>query len=160
MTQDTRFYSNLPYETATNRLQHVNVQGVNISVKQTEPQTTEFRLDLQKQTPAGTLIMAHLKGTVQEVKGGKIQVAYQTYAFSANSLWMLIAGGMTLSFTLLLLLPTNLTPIISAPGVISIMIVLFWSILGDDIRKDDRFRLEELIERMLEKHTTMATWQA
>ena len=160
MTEDTRFYSNLSYDTATHRLQHADVRGVTISVTQPTPEITQFRFDLQTQTPIGTWIMAHLKGTIQEARGNQLEVTYQTRAFSHRSLWLIVALGLSLSVILFLLLPSSMVAIISAPGIASIMLVLFWSVLGEDVRKNDQFRLQELVERMLEKHTTMMTWQA
>lgn len=160
MTQDTRFYSDLTYDTATDRLKQVHVRGVTITVNQPEPQVTEFRLDLHKPTPIGTFIMAQLKGTIQPTRDNQIQVAYQTYAYSRKMLWFVPTVGISISVVLLILLPSSMSPIISAPGVASILMVLFWITMGSEVRKDDRFRLEELLERMLEKRSAMMVWQA
>ena len=160
MTQDTHFYSNLSYDTATERLKRVNVRGVKITVKQPQPQMTLFRLDLKQSTPVGTLIAAQLKGTIQPIQGNKIRVVYQMRPFSRILLWLVPAIGISLSVLLLILLPPAMIPIISAPGVASILTVLFWSTMGSDIRRHDQHRLAELLERMLEKQTAMMVWQA
>lgn len=160
MTQDTHFYSNLAYDTATDRLQQVAVRGVTIRVQQPELNVTAFRLDLHQSTPIGTIVMAHLKGTLRSMPDDRIMVAYQTGAFSPTMRWLIPIVGISLSLLLLFILPASMSPIISAPGVIGILTVVFWSTMGSDLRREDRSRLRQLLERILEKQTTMMVWQA
>lgn len=160
MTRDRQFYSSLPYDIASDRLRQINVRGVNITVDEPQPDVTQFRLDLTKKTPIGTIVSAHLVGTVRPIANNKIQIAYYTRAFSRYIRLLLPAVGLSLSLILFLILSPEMAPIISAPGAASILIVLFWSLMESDIRKNDQFRLQELIERILEKQTTMLTWQA
>jgi hypothetical protein len=155
------FYSIIPFALAIDRLQNVRVKGVSITVTPTDTDTVEFRLDLQKKTPVSmTLIMAHLDGTIRQVQDGKIHIAYQTHPLSRNSKVIIPAIGIAMSALLAISLPPEFAPIASAPGVAGALFALFWNMLSSDFRKDDQFRLEELIERILEKSSSMVIWQS
>lgn len=161
MTQLDRFYSTLPFDVATNRLQNVRVQGVTINVTPTDTDILEFRLDLHKKTPFGiTLVMAHLDGTIRQAQeDGKTHITYQTYPLSRNSIVLIPTIGIVTTVLSMILLPPELALIASVPGIAGALFALFWNMLNSDFRKNDQFRLQELIERMLEKHSSMATWQ-
>lgn len=157
--ENSHFYSPLAHDIATDRLRHAAVKGVNITVTQDESNMTRFRLDLQKNTPMGNVVMAHLIGTIEPVDDTQIQITYQTHAFSNQTISLVAMVGIVISLALFFVLPTEFAPIVSAPGIAGILIVVFWSMLGTDVRQGDQFRLQELIERMLEKQTSMMTWQ-
>jgi hypothetical protein len=160
MTELDRFYTALPFAIATDRLKNAKVNGVNITVKPVDSHEVDFHLDLRKKTPLGiTLTMAHLDGTLQQGKDGKTQVSYQTHPLPRHSNVIIPAIGIILTVILLFTLSPELAPIASVPGIAGVLFALFWNMLNGDVLANDRFRLTELLERMLEKQSSMATWQ-
>jgi len=161
MTQLDRFHSTLPFDTATNRLKNVRIQGVDITVKPIGDDTVEFRLDLRKRSPFGIpLTIAHLNGTLRRGKDGNTQITYQTHPLSRYSVMIITSIAIMITGLLIFILSPELAPIASVPGIAGVLFALFWNLLNSDVRAGDRFRLEELLERILEKQSSMATWEA
>ncbi len=161
MPEFEHFHTALPYEIAIDRLKNARINGVKISVKSIADDEMAFRFDLRKRSVIGlTLTVAHLNGTIQQARNGKIQVSYRTHPLARYSIVVIPAISITITALLILVLSPELTPIASVPGIAGVLFGLFWTMLNSDFRKNDRFRLQELLERMLEKQSSMTTWQA
>jgi len=161
MPEFEHFHTALPFEVVTDRLKNARIQGVVITVKPVHTDEIVFRLDLRKRSPIGlTLTVAHLKGRIQQAKNGKTYIRYQTHPLAHYSLIVIPTIGIVLTILLIVVLPSELAPIAGVPSVVGILFGLFWTILSSDFRKNDQFRLQELLERMLEKQSSMTTWQA
>ena len=161
MTQLEHFHTTLPFDRAVERLNNGRVQGVKITVKPVDSDMVNFRLDLRKRSPLGIMLTtAHLIGTIRQVNDGNLHVSYQTHPLSRYSVGMVLTIGIAMTVLLLNLLPLEFAPIAGMPGIAGVLFALFWNMLNSDIGKEDRFRLQELIARILEKQSSMATWQA
>lgn len=159
MSHNLSFYSALPYQIATDRLKNAKVRGVHINLRETDNTSAEFVFDLLQELPVGRLTTAHLKGTLEVTQGRNIRIEYETGALSHQTVFIVPVIGITITVMLMILLPPELVPIASMPGIASILFSLFWGTFNDEVRKGDQHRLKELLERMLEKNTIMATWQ-
>jgi|GEM_PF-1747849 len=160
MARTQSFYSTLPYHIATDRLKNARVRGVNINLNETDNNSADFILDLLQETPIGaSLTMAHLKGTITRTQGQNLRVEYQTHGLAHNSIIVVPIIGVIMTVILMVLMPPELFPIASIPGIASFLFAVFWGTFSDEVRKRDQSRLKELLERMLEKQTSMAAWQ-
>lgn len=160
MAQRQNFYSPLPYQIAKDRLENARVRGVNINLNETDQDCADFRLALLKEFPVGpSFTLAHLKGTITRTQGQNLRVDYETHGLAHNSTRTIPLIGIGLTIILMILLPPELIPIASIPGVAGLIFTIFWTTFSDEVRKGDQLRLQELLERMLEKQTAMATWQ-
>lgn len=159
MTQTQSFYSRLPYHIAKDRLQHAKIRGVSINLNESDPNSADFILDLLKEFPVGRVTLAHLKGTITRTQGQNLRIEYQTHGLAHNSTLIIPIIGIILTLILMIVLPPELFTIATIPGVAGLIFTVFWGTFSDEVRKGDQSRLEELLERMLEKQTNMATWQ-
>lgn len=161
MTDLAHFHTALPFEIAIDRLKNARINGVSIAVKSIDDDEMTFRFDLRKRSAIGlTLTVAHLQGTIQQTKNSNVHVRYQTHPLARHSIVLIPAIGITMTAILILVVSPELAPIASVPGIVGVLFGLFWTMLNSDFRKNDRFRLQELLERMLEKQSSMTTWQA
>ncbi len=161
MAHTQNFYSPLPYNVATDRLKHAKVRGVHINLNEADSHSSEFILNLLQEFPiVPNLTLAHCKGKITRTQGQNLRVEYKTYGLSSKSTWLVPLIGLSITLILMGVLPANLLPIASVPGVAGLIFTVFWSTFSDEVRKGDQLRLQELLERMLEKQTSMATWQA
>jgi len=161
MTELEHFHTALPFEIVTDRLKNARINGVVITVKSIGSDEATFRLDLRKRSAIGlTLTVAHLKGTMRQGNDSKTYITYHAHPLARHSIVMIPSVGIALTILLILVLSPELTPIASIPGIAGVLFGLFWTMLSSDFRKNDQFRLKELIERMLEKQSSMTAWQA
>jgi len=160
MTQKQHFYSTLPYDVATDRLKHAKVRGVNINLTETDSRTADFVFDLLQDFPVGGhFTLAHIKGTIKQTSGRNLRIDYQSRGLARNSIYIVPVIGIIATIILMILFPPELSPIASVPGVAGLIFAVFWNTFSDEVHKPDQLRLKELLERMLEKQTTMSTWQ-
>lgn len=159
MSRDENFYSPLSIETASQRLQSARVKGVKIHVQENDPHILHFRFDLLKSLPIGNLTNAHLKGTIQGIQGNRIRVDYHTRALFPHASLIIPAINIFISLILWTLLPIELAIISGLPLIMGVLFGIFWSFFRDSLNEGDRQRLQELLGRMLEKSTSMRSWQ-
>ena len=161
MTELTRFHTSLPFDIANDRLKNARVQGVHITVKLINSDEAMFRLDLRKRTSLGiTLTVAYLEGTIQQGKDGKTHISYQSHPLSRWSVILIPLVGIMVTLLLIVLMSHELAIIAGVPGIAGVLFIIFWDTLNSDFRKNDRLRLQDLVERILEKKSSMATWEA